>query len=265
MKTETVKLSQIQVNEANPRTISKEKFSKLINSILVLPKMLEIRPIVVDNTMTALGGNMRLRALTAIQDMNENEIADSLNSCRDFQKKTEAEREALINHWNVWKDSPTAPVIKASDLTDEEQREFIIKDNVGYGEWDMDALANEWDTDELVDWGLDLWENNSESSGSGSGSLPSSPAESSLFDRFVVPPFSILDTRKGYWQDRKKKWYDIIGDMGESRNDTLVTSLEIKYKRPVSENPRTQKGTRYIFQRIHRKVRPERRPRTGTE
>lgn len=193
MKTETVKLSQIQVNEANPRTISKEKFSKLINSILVLPKMLEIRPIVVDNTMTALGGNMRLRALTAIQDMNENEIADSLNSCRDFQKKTEAEREALINHWNVWKDSPTAPVIKASDLTDEEQREFIIKDNVGYGEWDMDALANEWDTDELVDWGLDLWENNSESSGSGSGSLPSSPAESSLFDRFVVPPFSILD------------------------------------------------------------------------
>lgn len=230
MKTETVKLSQIQVNEANPRTISKEKFSKLINSILVLPKMLEIRPIVVDNTMTALGGNMRLRALTAIQDMNENEIADSLNSCRDFQKKTEAEREALINHWNVWKDSPTAPVIKASDLTDEEQREFIIKDNVGYGEWDMDALANEWDTDELVDWGLDLWENNSESSGSGSGSLPSSPAESSLFDRFVVPPFSILDTRKGYWQDRKKNWYDIIGDMGESRNDTLVTSLEIKYK-----------------------------------
>ena len=64
MKTEQVKLSQIQVNGANPRTISKEKFSKLINSILVLPKMLDLRPIVVDNTMTALGGNMRLRALT---------------------------------------------------------------------------------------------------------------------------------------------------------------------------------------------------------
>ncbi len=228
MKTEQVKLSQIQVNGANPRTISKEKFEKLVASILVLPKMLEIRPIVVDETMTALGGNMRLRALTAIAEMNEAEISNALNDCRDFQKKTEAEQQLLIDYWAKWSDSPTAPVLKASELTDGEKREFIIKDNVGYGEWDMDALANEWDVEDLNDWGLDLWD---EKSGSGSGSeRQNSPAESSLFDRFVVPPFSILDTRKGYWQERKKKWYDLIGDMGESRNDTLVTSLEIKYK-----------------------------------
>lgn len=230
MKTEQVKLSQIQVNGANPRTISKEKFSKLINSILVLPKMLDLRPIVVDNTMTALGGNMRLRALTTIADMTEAEVADTLNGCRDFQKKTEAEQQILLDYWARWKDRPTAPVLKASELSDEEQREFIIKDNVGYGEWDMDALANEWDAEDLNGWGLDLWE---DKTGDGSGSDASrqnSAPESSLFDRFVVPPFSILDTRKGYWQDRKKKWYDIIGDMGESRNDTLVTSLEIKYK-----------------------------------
>lgn len=230
MKTEQVKLSQIQVNGANPRTISKEKFSKLINSILVLPKMLDLRPIVVDNTMTALGGNMRLRALTTIADMTEAEVADILNGCRDFQKKTEAEQQLLLDYWARWKDRPTAPVLKASELSDEEQREFIIKDNVGYGEWDMDALANEWDAEDLNGWGLDLWE---DKTGDGSGSEAShqnSAPESSLFDRFVVPPFSILDTRKGYWQDRKKKWYDIIGDMGESRNDTLVTSLEIKYK-----------------------------------
>lgn len=230
MKTEQVKLSQIQVNGANPRTISKEKFSKLINSILVLPKMLDLRPIVVDNTMTALGGNMRLRALTTIADMTEAEVADTLNGCRDFQKKTEAEQQLLLDYWARWKDRPTAPVLKASELSDEEQREFIIKDNVGYGEWDMDALANEWDAEDLNGWGLDLWE---DKTGNGSGSDASrqnSAPESSLFDRFVVPPFSILDTRKGYWQDRKKKWYDIIGDMGESRNDTLVTSLEIKYK-----------------------------------
>lgn len=231
MKTETVKLSQIQVNGANPRTISKEKFEKLIQSILVLPKMLDLRPIVVDNTFTALGGNMRYRALSAISDMSDTEIAETLSRSKDYQKKTEAERQLLIEYWGRWRDTPTAPVIKASELTDEEQREFIIKDNIGYGEWDMDALANEWDTEELTDWGLDLWNESSGGSGSeGSGSLPSSPAESSLFDRFIVPPFSILDTRKGYWQDRKKKWYDIIGDMGESRNDTLVTSLEIKYK-----------------------------------
>lgn len=230
MKTEQVKLSQIQVNGANPRTISKEKFSKLINSILVLPKMLDLRPIVVDNTMTALGGNMRLRALTTIADMTEAEVADILNGCRDFQKKTEAEQQLLLDYWARWKDRPTAPVLKASELSDEEQREFIIKDNVGYGEWDMNALANEWDAEDLNGWGLDLWE---DKTGDGSGSDAShqnSAPESSLFDRFVVPPFSILDTRKGYWQDRKKKWYDIIGDMGESRNDTLVTSLEIKYK-----------------------------------
>ena len=230
MKTEKVKLSQIQVNGANPRTITKEKFSKLVTSILVLPKMLELRPIVVDNTFTALGGNMRLRALNDISTMTDDEVAQALNASRDFQKKTEAERTLLIEYWARWRDTPTAPVIKASELTDEEQREFIIKDNVGFGEWDMDALANEWDTEDLTDWGLDLWNADSGSGGSGSGSLPSSPAESSLFDRFVVPPFSILDTRKGYWQDRKKKWYDLIGDMGESRNDTLVTSLEIKYK-----------------------------------
>lgn len=230
MKTEQVKLSQIQVNGANPRTITEAKFKKLISSILVLPKMLDLRPIVVDNTMTALGGNMRLRALTTIADMKEEEVADTLNGCRDFQKKTEAERQILLDYWARWKDSPTAPVLKASELSDEEQREFIIKDNVGYGDWDMDALANDWDVEDLNGWGLELWE---DKSGDGSGSDDSrqnSAPESSLFDRFVVPPFSILDTRKGYWQDRKKKWYELMGDLGDSRKDTLVTSLEIKYK-----------------------------------
>lgn len=230
MKTEKAKLSQIQVNGANPRIIKNDKFEKLVRSILVLPKMLELRPIVVDNTMTVLGGNMRLRALNAISDMTDEEVATTLNKCREFQKKTEAERKMLIEFWERWRDTPDATIINASDLTDEEQREFIIKDNVGYGEWDMNALANEWDTEDLVDWGLDLWEDKSEGGSRDGSSLPNSAPESSLFDRFVVPPFSIFDTRKGYWQDRKKKWYDIIGDMGESRNDTLVTSLEIKYK-----------------------------------
>lgn len=230
MNTETVHLSQIQVNGANPRIIKDDKFEKLIKSILILPKMLELRPIVVDNTFTVLGGNMRLRALSAIAEMSPAEIDTRLGKCSGYAQKTEAERDLLRNHWEKWLDNPTAHVIKASELSDTEQREFIIKDNVGYGEWDMEALANEWDTEELVDWGLDLWEENKSSENTDSSPRPNSAPESSLFDRFVVPPFSILDTRKGYWQDRKKKWYDIIGDMGESRNDTLVTSLEIKYK-----------------------------------
>ena len=230
MKTEKVKLSQIQVNGANPRTITKEKLSKLVTSILVLPKMLELRPIVVDNTFTALGGNMRLRALNDISTMTDDEVAQALNASRDFQKKTEAEKTLLIEYWARWRDIPTAPVIKASELTDEEQREFIIKDNVGYGEWDMDALANEWDAEELYDWGLDVWQNKEWENGESSGVTNSKPANASLNDRFIVPPFSILDTRKGYWQERKKKWRELIGDNGESRKDALITSPEIKYK-----------------------------------
>lgn len=234
MKTETVKLSQVQVNEANPRTITNEKFQKLVNSVLALPKMLELRPIVVDNMMVALGGNMRFRALTAISDLSEDELKSRLFSINDVKKKTEGEQQALLTHWLRWRDSPTAIIIKATELSDAEQREFIIKDNIGYGEWDTDSLTAQWDNEELVDWGIEFPDaenalNAQNGSSSGSEKQNSAP-ESSLFDRFIVPPFSILDTRKGYWQDRKKKWYDIIGDMGESRNDTLVTSLEIKYK-----------------------------------
>lgn len=231
MKTEIVNLSQIQVNGANPRLIKEDKFTKLVNSILVLPKMLQLRPIVVDNTFVALGGNMRYRALSAISDMSEQELEERLSTLNDFNKKTEAEQTALVDYWKAWKDKPVAPIIKASELSEAEMREFIIKDNVGYGEWDMDALANEWDAEELNDWGVDNWDasgwDDPDTGGEGSDS---EPKNGSLNDRFVVPPFSILDTRKGYWQARKKMWREQIGDMGESRNDKLITSPEIKYK-----------------------------------
>ena len=169
MKTETVKLSQIQVNGANPRTITNEKFDKLINSILVLPKMLELRPIVVDDTFVALGGNMRYRALVAIEGMAEEELAQRLSESRDYQKKTEAERKRLIEYWGEWKSKPTAPIIKASELSEDERREFVIKDNVGFGDWDMNVLANEWDSQDLDAWGLDVWQDET-GNGDGSGS-----------------------------------------------------------------------------------------------
>lgn len=161
MKTEIVNLSQIQVNSSNPRTITDTKFDKLIKSILVLPKMLELRPIVVDSTFTALGGNMRFRALSAIADMDTAEVLARLSDVRDFQKKTQAEQDNLVAYWERWKDKPTAHIIRATELSEAEQREFIIKDNVGFGDWDMDALANEWDAEELDDWGLDVWQTRS--------------------------------------------------------------------------------------------------------
>lgn len=233
MKTEIVYLSQIQVNGANPRIITDEKLKKLINSILVLPKMLTLRPIVVDETFTALGGNMRYRALVAISDMPIGEIKQRIARLRAYRKKTQAERDQLVEYWTKWKENPTAPIIKASELSEDEQREFIIKDNVGFGEWDFDALANEWDIEDLNEWGADLWQPDAGFGGGGDGTgggTKSEPENGSLHDRFVVPPFSILDTRKGYWQARKKMWREAIGDMGESRNDTLITSPEIKYK-----------------------------------
>jgi DNA modification methylase len=119
MNIQTVKISEIKTNPNNPRIIKDEKFTKLVQSIKDFPKMLEIRPIVVNDDMIVLGGNMRLKA------------------CKEAGLKQ-------------------IPIIKASDLTEDEQRQFIIKDNVGFGEWDWDMLANEWDTEQLTEWGLDV-------------------------------------------------------------------------------------------------------------
>ena len=119
MKTEKVKISQVKRNTDNPRLIKDNKFHKLVKSIKEFPEMLEIRPIVVNNYMVVLGGNMRLKA------------------CQEAGLKE-------------------VHIIKASELTAEQQREFIVKDNVGFGEWDWDMIANEWDAEQLDDWGLDL-------------------------------------------------------------------------------------------------------------
>ena len=114
-----IKVSEIRPNPNNPRVIKDDKFKKLLKSITDFPQMLELRPIVVNDDMIALGGNMRLKAL---------------------------------EHLGI----EETYIIKAKDLTDKQEQEFIIKDNVGYGEWDWDQLANEWDVEDLDDWALDL-------------------------------------------------------------------------------------------------------------
>jgi DNA modification methylase len=119
MKIETVKISAVKSNPNNPRIIKDDKFKKLVTSIKEFPQMLNIRPIVVNDEMIVLGGNMRLKA------------------CIEAGLKEVA-------------------IIKASDLTPEQQNEFIIKDNVGFGEWDWNELANTWDAEQLVEWGLDI-------------------------------------------------------------------------------------------------------------
>jgi DNA modification methylase len=119
MNIKSVDIAQVKTNPNNPRIIKDDKYAKLVESIRTFPKMLEIRPIVVNADMIVLGGNMRLRA------------------CKEAGLKQ-------------------IPVIMADDLTPEQQREFIIKDNVGFGEWDWEMLANEWEAEELDKWGLDV-------------------------------------------------------------------------------------------------------------
>jgi len=119
MKSELIPISKVKANPNNPRIIKDEKFKKLVKSIQEFPQMLEIRPIVVNEEMIVLGGNMRLKA------------------CQEAGLKE-------------------VHIIKASELTEEQQKEFIIKDNVGFGEWDWNDLANNWDSDKLEEWGLDI-------------------------------------------------------------------------------------------------------------
>jgi DNA modification methylase len=118
-----VKITEVKTNAKNPRTIKDEKFKKLVKSIQEFPDMLNKRPLIVftdvDGKYVVLGGNMRLKA------------------CKEIGLKE-------------------IPVILADEWTEEQKAEFLIKDNVGFGEWDWDILTDEWDTNNLEDWGLDL-------------------------------------------------------------------------------------------------------------
>ncbi len=159
-----IDLTRIRINEANPREIRQEKFRKLVDSLLVFPKMLSVRPIVLDNTFKALGGNQRARALLEIAKMDIERIADRLCQISDYAEKTEGERKHLLEFWADWIESPTAHVIMADELTLDERKQFVIKDNVSYGAWDYDSLANNWDSVKLQNWGMDVWDDRPQAS-----------------------------------------------------------------------------------------------------
>jgi len=118
-KIKLIPIKEIKENPNNPRKLDKDKYQKLLKSIQDLPQMLEYRPIVVNSDMVVLGGNMRLKAL---KELKYKEV----------------------------------PIIIADELSEDQQKEFLIKDNLGYGVWDWDMIANEWDLPLLEDWGMDL-------------------------------------------------------------------------------------------------------------
>lgn len=158
MKSELIELSRVQANAANPRTITDAKFQKLINSLLSFPKMLELRPVVIDSSNTILGGNMRYRALTAIAKLTEEDIRKRLEKNRKAMKLKNAEKKRLQDYWAEWLKKPVVPILNAADLSEAEKKEFIIKDNGDFGQWDYDMLANQWNADDLNDWGVDVWQ-----------------------------------------------------------------------------------------------------------
>lgn len=158
MDIKLIKLSKVKVNDKNPRTITDDKMRRLVESILTFPKMLTIRPIVIDDKGVALGGNMRTRALKEIKKLGRDGLQARLQQIRQFNNKPVEEQNEIIQHWEAWFKSDTVPVIYADTLTEEEKREFIIKDNSSFGAWDWDALANEWEPEQLEDWGVDVWQ-----------------------------------------------------------------------------------------------------------
>jgi len=148
-----VKLYKIKGNPDNPRIIKNDKFKKLVKSIQEFPEMLKLRPIVVDEDMMVLGGNMRLKA----------------------------SKDAGLKE--VW-------IEIAEGLTEEQKKEFIVKDNVGFGEWEWDMLANEWDSVQLAEWGLDVWEN-----------LDDKEPEAGLIDDDEIPEVKESKVKRGdIWQ-----------------------------------------------------------------
>jgi len=156
MKVEYVKLNEVRENKANPRFIRDKSFGKLIDSVLIFPRMLELRPIIVDTKMTCLGGNMRFKALTAISKLSIEQIGDQLSQLSEYALKTANERAELIEYWDSWLDNPQAIIMRASEMTETDKKAFIIKDNVSFGEYDMDMIANEWTEVPVEEWGLEV-------------------------------------------------------------------------------------------------------------
>ena len=168
-----VNITEIKENKDNPRKISKSQLERLKLSLQKFPEMLSIREIVVDENMVILGGNMRYRALKELGEK-------------------------------------TVPVKIIKCLTEEQKKEFIIKDNNNYGEWDVDLLQN-WDIDLLKDWDINLMDFNIIERKTGK-----------IKEEFIYTPTTVLNTRDKVWQDRRKEWLDLGIQSEIGREDGLI-------------------------------------------
>lgn len=151
-----MQVGTLNASEHNPRQITEDDFAELVKSLLLLPKGLYYRPVVVDDRNIALAGNMRLRALKYIHELGFDDLAEILRASYRFRHFDEAKQSALLNYWREWQMHPTVPTLYASELDEDEQQQFIIKDNLSFGTFDIDMLANEYDIAAIIDDGFDI-------------------------------------------------------------------------------------------------------------
>jgi len=193
---------QIEGLPKNPRIIRDERFQKLTKSIQDDPEMLSLRELIVypidAGKYVVIAGNMRLKAMQ--------ELGYKTAPCKELPKETPVEK------------------LKA----------YTIKDNVPFGDTDWEAIAEDWDAEELAEWGLEVlvFEGEEEREQQQEGK---EVAHRSLQDSFIVPPFSVLDTRQGYWRERKQHWRALIGDNGESREGLINEIREYKKDKGYSK------------------------------
>jgi hypothetical protein len=178
---ESLPISQIRPNSENPRYIKDEKFKKLVQSIKEFPEMMPVRPIVVNKEMVVLGGNMRLKAM----------------------------QEAGLE--KVW--------VEVVDWSEEKQREFIIKDNVGFGEWDWDELANTWNSVELEDWGLDSWQNMDDIETTDEFTLPSGDKEPFQQMTFTLADEQAEQIKNAIADIKQTEEYKYVETMGNENSN----------------------------------------------
>ena len=195
------KLSEIKKLEGNPRVIRDKEFKTLCNSIRDNSEYFEARPVILSNRtgeLIIIAGNQRYEAAKSVK-------------------------------------LKQVPTFLIEGLTELKEKEIIIRDNISNGDFNFDILANEWSDLPLVDWGVDLPEDWLGCDDGESGTT-AEQAHKTLNERFVVPPFSVLDARQGYWQDRKKAWLALgiqseVGRGGLTMSAEQVTTENLNYYR----------------------------------
>lgn len=149
------KISELVINPINPRKIRIEQKKRLQQSIMLFPKMLQVRDIIVNADNVVLAGNQRTSILKEITNTSPIDWMVILQDNEKWTDAAESQKEAIIDYWKKWVESPEVEVTIADNLSEEEEKELIIKDNQEYGEFDYDVLLHIYDDVNLINFGMD--------------------------------------------------------------------------------------------------------------